>query len=153
MASKDPHQGGDLSDMAVDGTKVPNDAGKQNLIPSVPRPDQQAENPQYHNQFINAADPQGAVDNATDIPRQFKDMGATGEVITGIGDQLPPQIESKRLHNGPNDSVAKGHDRVDKHRKQQESDLERYQGAGAAADPAPGDEQLSQDQLRDRKGI
>ena len=29
----DPHEGGDLFDMAKDGTTMPNDAGKQNLIP------------------------------------------------------------------------------------------------------------------------
>lgn len=88
MASDDAHRGGNLSDMAVSGTKVPNDAGKQNLIPSVPGPDQQAENPQFHNQFINAADQQGATDNANDLPRQFKDTGATGEVITAAGEQM-----------------------------------------------------------------
>ncbi len=36
----DPHTGGSLSDMAVTGTTLPNDAGKQSLIPSVPPPDQ-----------------------------------------------------------------------------------------------------------------
>jgi len=35
----DPKQGGDLSDMAASGTTVPNDAGKMNTLPSVPRPD------------------------------------------------------------------------------------------------------------------
>ena len=38
MAPTDPHQGGDLFDMAKDGTSIPNDAGKMNLIPSKPRP-------------------------------------------------------------------------------------------------------------------
>lgn len=51
------------------------------------------------------------------------------------------------------DPLAKGHDRYDKHARQKESDLERYQGEGAGADPAPGDEGLSQDEIRDKKGI
>ena len=38
MASRDPHQGGDLFDMAAEGTSMPNDAGKMNTIPSKPRP-------------------------------------------------------------------------------------------------------------------
>jgi len=39
MASKDPHQGGDLFDMAADGTSIPSDAGQMNTtIPSKPRP-------------------------------------------------------------------------------------------------------------------
>jgi len=153
MASSDPHQGGNLSDMAVNGTQIPNDAGKQKTIPSVPRPDQMAENPQYHQGFINSASPATAVDNATDMPRQYKDVGATGGVITGTGDQLPAQVESKNLHFGPNNPLAKGHDRYDKHTKQKESDLERYQGEGAAADVPPGEEGLGQDGVRDPKGI
>ena len=64
MASSDPHQGGDLFDMAKDGTSIPNDAGKQNLIPSVPRPDQ-IEDPND----LGAAGMEAAADNATDIPR------------------------------------------------------------------------------------
>ena len=79
-------------------------------------------------------------------------MGATGEVITGTGDQLPAQAESKRLHFGANDPVSKGHDRDDKHRKQKESDLERYAGEGAGVDRAPGEEDDDEDAVRDRKG-
>jgi len=153
MASDDSHRGGDLSDMAASGTSVPNDAGKQNLIPSVPRPDQTAENAAFHQGFINSGDPQGAVGNTTDMPRQFKDIGATGEVISGTGDQLSAQIESKNLHFGANDPLAKGHDRYDKHARQKESDFERYAGAGAGADVPPGEEELNQDQVRDAKGL
>jgi len=63
----DAKKGGDLFDMAKDGTTIPGDAGVQNLIPSVPRPDQDAV----------------SVDNPTDIPRTTADPGATGEVATG----------------------------------------------------------------------
>jgi hypothetical protein len=45
MASSDPHQGGDLSDMAVEGTKMPNDAGVYPTVPSVPNETEKAENP------------------------------------------------------------------------------------------------------------
>lgn len=79
-------------------------------------------------------------------------MGATGEVVTGTGDQLPAQVESKRLHFGANDPLSKGHDRYDKHTKQKESDLERYGGEGAGVDRAPGEENDDEDAVRDRKG-
>ncbi|MCJ1259233.1 hypothetical protein MMC24_007069 [Lignoscripta atroalba] len=147
MASSDPHQGGDLFDMAKDGTSIPNDAGKQNLIPSVPRPDQ-IEDPND----LGAAGMEAAADNATDIPRRNKDIGTTGEVVTGTGDQMPAQVESKRLHMGANNPLSKGHDRYDKHTRQKESDLERYAGEGAGVDRAPGEEDDDEDVVRDRKG-
>lgn len=149
MSSKDAHQGGDLYDMAAKGTKIPNDAGKMNLIPSVPRPDQLDES---NNRDLGDADLASAADNPIDISRRNKDIGATGEVVTGTGDQLPAAIESKRLHFGANDPAAKGHDRADKHRKQKESDLERYAGEGAEIDLAPGEERDTQDEARARKG-
>jgi hypothetical protein len=114
----DPNQGGSLSDMAVDGTSVPSDAAKPRVIRSVPRPDQIL----YSNTDGYGADNLAcAADNATDIPRRHKDIGATGEVITGTGDHLPAQVGSKRLHYGANEPAAKGHDRVDKHKEQNES--------------------------------
>lgn len=98
--------------MAATGTSIPNDAGAYNLIPSVPRPEQSSENSEAFNKGqLGAADLAGAADNATDMPRQPKDIGSTGEVVTGTGDQLPAQTESKRLHFGANDALSKGHDR------------------------------------------
>ena len=85
MSSSDSHQGGRLEDLAVEGTKIPNDAGVQNIIPSVPRPDQMAENADFSKDNLGAADLQGAADNVTDMPRRNKDIGATSEVITGTG--------------------------------------------------------------------
>jgi hypothetical protein len=70
MASTDPHQGGDLFDMAKDGTSIPNDAGKQNLIPSVPRPDQATDDNNFGNN-LGADNLAAAADNATDIPRVY----------------------------------------------------------------------------------
>ncbi|THZ18375.1 hypothetical protein D6C89_08295 [Aureobasidium pullulans] len=116
----DPHQGGNLSDMAVTGTSIPNDAGAYETLPSVPNPEQADIN---NRTSTNLA---GAADNATDMPKSSKDMGATGEVMTATGDQLPAQVESKNLHFGANNSADKGHDRSDKHSKQKESDFERY---------------------------
>jgi len=153
MASTDPHQGGDLSDMAATGTSIPSDSGTQRTIPSVPRPDQLPTNPAFDAASLGNEDLQGAADNATDMPRRNKDMGATGEVVTMTGEQMPPQIESKRLHFGANDPLAKGHDRYDKHTRQKESDLERYAGEGAEVDEVPGEEGEEQDAVRDRKGI
>jgi len=144
----DPHQGGDLSDMAASGTSVPNDAGVQNLIPSVPRPDQLDEN-----STSSADNLAGAADNGADLPRSNKDIGATGEVVTATGDQLPAQVESKNLHFGANGPLAKGHDRMDKHVRQKESDLERYAGEGAEVEKAPGEEEESLDTVRERKGL
>lgn len=78
--NQDPHQGGDLFDMAKDGTSMPNDAGKMNIIPSVPRPGE-GEGVAIGNRAPLAS----AAGNATDISRGVKDMGATGEVETGTG--------------------------------------------------------------------
>ena len=68
MAPTDPKQGGDLFDMAKDGTTMPNDAGKHNLIPSVPRPDQVTDSTNDPNN-LGGSDLASAADNATDIPR------------------------------------------------------------------------------------
>lgn len=66
-AQSGPNSGGDLSDMAVQGTTVPDDAAKPRYIPSKPRPDQIAttDDPN-HLGGTNLAE---AADNAGDIPR------------------------------------------------------------------------------------
>ena len=66
-----PNSGGDLFDMAKDGTTVPKDSAKPRLIPSVARPDQ------YGTTKASEADPNffggsnmaEAATNAGDIPR------------------------------------------------------------------------------------
>ena len=69
MASQDPNpQGGSLTDMAVEGTNVPDDAGTQRTIPSVPRPDQITD-PNTDPNDLGASDLAGAADNAQDISR------------------------------------------------------------------------------------
>ena len=153
MSSSDQHpDGGDLSSMAASGTSIPSNAGQQNLIPSVPRPDQMTENSAFDS-GMGAEDLQGAADNAADMPRSTKDIGQTSETVTGTGDQMPVQAETKRMHLGANDPLSKGHDRYDKHSRQKESDLERYAGDGAGVQAAPGEEEEDQDTLRDRKGL
>ena len=70
--------------------------------------------------------------------------------MTGTGDQLPAAVESKRMHYGANNPLAKGHDRYEKHARQNESDLERYAGEGAQMDEVAGDENVSRE-TRERK--
>merc|ERR1712070_291273 len=70
----DANKGGNISDMAVDGTKVPDNAGKPNVIPSVPNPHQQAESQEYQKGRIGAGDIQGAADNAPHMPRLLRGL-------------------------------------------------------------------------------
>lgn len=99
MAPKqDPHAGGSLSEMAAGGTSIPNDAGEQRTVPSVPRPDQIEENPQFDNRGTAEPNPAFAADNATDVARSTRDKGGTGEVITGTGNTIgAPQSEAKNM--------------------------------------------------------
>ncbi|KAK7630873.1 hypothetical protein IWX49DRAFT_575367 [Phyllosticta citricarpa] len=87
--------GGSITDMAVTGTTTPQTAGKQNTIPSVPRPDQSGEKSELNP--LGAGSQAAAVDNATDIPRNPGDTGKTGGVVTGKGDQLPASVEKKHF--------------------------------------------------------
>jgi hypothetical protein len=63
-AEEGRNSGGDLFDMAKDGTTVPGSAAEPRVIPSKPRPDQVASDNELGG--VNLAD---AADNATDIPR------------------------------------------------------------------------------------
>lgn len=66
MASQDPNpQGGSITDMAAQGTKVPDDAATQNTIPSVPRPDQTTDS----SNDLGTTDLAGVADNAQDVSR------------------------------------------------------------------------------------
>ncbi len=69
MAPQDPNpEGGSLSDMAVEGTTIPQDSGTQRTIPSVARPDQVTD-PSNDANNMGASDLAGAADNAQDISR------------------------------------------------------------------------------------
>ncbi|KAL4806923.1 hypothetical protein BDV18DRAFT_160086 [Aspergillus unguis] len=110
-----PHQGGSLSDMAPTGTNIPNDAGKMNTIPSVPRPDQLQEDDSFSYQGQGQPTTAFAADNATDFPRSTRDMGFSGEVTTGTGNTFPAQGENAGNEIGSNWPGAKGSTRAYEH--------------------------------------
>ncbi|KAF2129648.1 hypothetical protein P153DRAFT_396903 [Dothidotthia symphoricarpi CBS 119687] len=146
----DPHQGGRLEDMAAEGTTIPGDAGKQNLIPSVPRPDQINPDPS-----LAHADIAHGADNASDIPRSVNDPGQTGEVLTGTGDQMNSSIEKKNLDDANYEPGAKGHDRDAKHainRKDNPHDSSKHGASSHDVEAAPGEEELGQDELLEKRG-
>ena len=68
------------------------------------------------------------------------------------GDSMPASMETKRLnqHEGMTDA-AKGHPRDEKHRKQKGSNEERLADEGPGVKAAPGEEDVDQDVLRDRR--
>ncbi|KAE8150905.1 hypothetical protein BDV25DRAFT_139342 [Aspergillus avenaceus] len=80
-----PHQGGSLSEMAPKGTSIPNDAGKQNTIPSVPRPEQRSENQEYDYQGLGQPSSAFAADNEATMPAGPGDTGSSGEGFFLIG--------------------------------------------------------------------
>ncbi|KAJ5175066.1 uncharacterized protein N7482_000943 [Penicillium canariense] len=123
---QDPHQGGSISDFAVDGTTMPNDAGRMNTIPSVPRPDQRAENPAYDYEGTAQPSTAFAADNDRDLPRSTRDVGQTGEVLTGTGNTLPASVESKRAFMGTNIPGGTGNARDMKHHSHNRSQFDRY---------------------------
>ncbi|GFF51291.1 hypothetical protein IFM62136_01749 [Aspergillus lentulus] len=124
MSSDDAHRGS-LSEMAEHGTTMPNDAGLQNTLPSVPRPDQLSESRQYDNYGLAEPSLAFAADNATDLPRSTKEMGASGEVVTGTGDAFPVSGESKRINPGAMDPGARGNARTIKHANINRSQFDR----------------------------
>jgi hypothetical protein len=72
--------------------------------------------------------------------------------LTGTGDSLPSQVDSKRLHNVPGgvteDPFAKGSTRMTAHKKQ-ESEFETGASDGPYTDKAPGQEEISDEQAMD----
>jgi len=144
--------GGDLFDMAEKGTTVPDDAAKPRLIPSKPRPDQIPADSATDPTELGSASLAQAADNAGDIPRSTRDV-ASSEIITGTGDTLPSEIDSKRLHNVPggvvHDPAAKGSTRYEKHHQQKGGDVEFGAAEGPAVEKAPGDEQLGDEEAMD----
>lgn len=73
--------------------------------------------------------------------------------MSGTGDALPSQIDSKRLHNVPggvtHDPEAKGSTRYTAHHVTQ-NDFDKGAGAGSAVDRAPGDENLTNAEAADK---
>ncbi|KAL2876864.1 hypothetical protein SGCOL_007889 [Colletotrichum sp. CLE4] len=85
----DAKQGGDLYDMAKDGTKVPGDAGKQNIIKSVPNPHQ---DPSAAGE-LGSTTLHGAADNALDT-KKGRPSGV-GEGISATGHEIPQSVTGK----------------------------------------------------------
>ncbi|KAI0203689.1 hypothetical protein F4808DRAFT_457953 [Astrocystis sublimbata] len=83
---QDAHQGGDLFDMAKDGTKIPGDAGKMNIIPS--------KAPQAPANDLGSASLNTAAENAAG------NVKVVDDAVTGTGDSLPPSIFSKASGSG-----------------------------------------------------
>ncbi|KAH7324680.1 hypothetical protein B0I35DRAFT_509390 [Stachybotrys elegans] len=87
---------GDLSAMAKDGTTIPGDAGKYNIVPSVADKYQKAGDTDGG---LGVSDLQKAADNA------FSGSGGLGEGVTGTGDSLPDFTTSKHSgHGGKEDT-------------------------------------------------
>lgn len=79
---------------------------------------------------------------------------ATQEILTGLGDTLPSQTDSKRLHPVPggvvNDPHAKGSTRYEKHIRQKGSDLDHGAGEGPGVEKVPGMEGLGDEEAMDK---
>lgn len=78
---------------------------------------------------------------------------AGSEILTGTGDALPAQVDSKRLHQVPggvtHDDQAKGSTRYTEHKVQQ-SEFVTGASDGPNVDRAPGDENLTDEQAMDK---
>ena len=74
--------------------------------------------------------------------------------MTGIGDALPSQISSKRMHDVPggvvHDPQAKGSTRSEKHKVGKERDQELGAAEGPQVDKPPGDEDLPDEEVMDK---
>ncbi|KAI1781487.1 hypothetical protein F4818DRAFT_399143 [Hypoxylon cercidicola] len=84
-------EGGDLSQMAKDGTSIPGDAGKQNTIPSVPNPDQKRNT----GGGIGAASLNSAADNPVGAAKN-----ADSDAVTATGHSLPQSTAAKPSGSG-----------------------------------------------------
>ncbi|KAI1852663.1 hypothetical protein JX266_002204 [Neoarthrinium moseri] len=108
------HEGGDLNQMAKDGTTsvfplpiydctgligaitVPGDAGKMNTIPSVASPHQT----QKTAGGLGAMVMSEAADNPVSDEKTVNLASGVGEGITGTGDSLPASTTSKHSGHG-----------------------------------------------------
>ncbi|KAK1978713.1 hypothetical protein LZ30DRAFT_598539 [Colletotrichum cereale] len=86
----DAKQGGDLFDMAKDGTKVPGDAGMQNVLSSVPNPHQKDPSAAGG---LGSTTLHGAADNP--IHDEEGRPSGVGEGITATGHDIPRPVTGK----------------------------------------------------------
>ncbi|KAI1402190.1 hypothetical protein F4819DRAFT_485808 [Hypoxylon fuscum] len=85
-------EGGDLSQMAKDGTSIPGDAGKQNTIPSVPNPDQKHRDT---GGGIGATSLNSAADNPIGGGKN-----ADNDAVTATGHSVPQSTAAKPSGSG-----------------------------------------------------
>ena len=98
MASQDAHpEGGSITDMAVEGTTVPEDAAKQRTIPSVPRPGQITDPSDDPNNY-GAPSLAGAADNAQDISRVRATLSLVDEMANSPIDNPGQSTYCRRHH-------------------------------------------------------
>ncbi|KAI2623989.1 hypothetical protein GGS26DRAFT_565408 [Hypomontagnella submonticulosa] len=84
-------EGGDLNQMAKDGTSVPGDAGKQNTIPSVPNPDQK----QAASGGLGGTSLHSAADNPIGAGKNADD-----NAVTASGHAVPQSTAAKPSGSG-----------------------------------------------------
>ena len=91
-AQSGPNSGGDLSDMAVEGTTVPSDAAEPRIIPSKPRPDEiaSANDPNQ----LGGTNMAEAATNAGDIPRVWRSLHSIVKRLTNFDLSL---LETRRM--------------------------------------------------------
>lgn len=87
-------RGGKLEDMAVHGTSIPSDSGTQHNVPSScnKKAESAYDTSTLYANLLNPA----IADNTIDMPSRG-DGGLTGGVVTSVGDQLPADVEAKRV--------------------------------------------------------
>ncbi|KAI1413525.1 hypothetical protein F5Y13DRAFT_188957 [Hypoxylon sp. FL1857] len=85
-------EGGDLNQMAKDGTSIPGDAGKQNTIPSVPNPDQKSRDAAGG---IGATSLHSAADNPIGVGKNADD-----NAVTASGHSVPQATVAKPSGSG-----------------------------------------------------
>ncbi|KAI2465914.1 hypothetical protein F4781DRAFT_434920 [Annulohypoxylon bovei var. microspora] len=85
-------EGGDLNQMAKDGTSIPGDAGKQNTIPSVPSPEQKS---QRAAGGIGASSLHSAADNPIGGGKNADD-----NAVTASGHAVPQSTAAKPSGSG-----------------------------------------------------
>ena len=85
-----------------------------------------------------------------------RDVATQDDIVTGTGDTLPAQIDSKRMHNVPGgvtqDPQAKGSTRFEAH-KASDPDVERGATEGSAVEQnVPGLEDLTPEEAAEKVG-
>jgi hypothetical protein len=93
--------------------------------------------------------------DVADIQQSTKDVDHA-TVVTGTGDALPAQVDSKRLHQVPggvtHDDQAKGSTRYDKHKAQTSLEDRGLSEGSAVERNVPGLEDLTPEEAAEKVG-